>query len=44
MTKGKYNVSASAGPVSGETDTSDNSRVDGFVIITIPGDLNGDGS
>jgi hypothetical protein len=44
MTKGKYNVSASAGPVSGETNTSDNSRVDGLVIITIPGDLNGDGS
>jgi len=44
MTKGEYNVSASAGPVSGETDTSDNSRVDGLVIITIPGDLNGDRS
>ncbi|MGD0495534.1 MAG: cohesin domain-containing protein [Candidatus Bathyarchaeia archaeon] len=44
MTKGKYNVSASAGPVSGETDTSDNSRVDGLVTITIPGDLNGDRS
>jgi hypothetical protein len=44
ITKGKYNVSASAGPVSGEMDTSDNSRVDGLVIITIPGDVNGDGS
>lgn len=43
VTKGKYNVSASAGPVPGENDTSDNSRVDGSIIITIPGDLNGDG-
>jgi hypothetical protein len=44
MTKGEYNLSASAGPVSGETNTSDNSLFDGSVIITIPGDLNGDGS
>ena len=44
MTKGNYTVSATAGPVSGQTNTSDLSRVDGWVIITIPGDINGDGS
>ena len=44
MTEGKYNVSATAGPVSGQTNTTDNSLADGLVIVTIPGDLNGDGS
>jgi hypothetical protein len=29
-------------PVPGETDTSDNTLADGSIIITIPGDLNGD--
>jgi hypothetical protein len=43
MTKGQYYVNATARPVSGETDTSDNSLVVGWVIITIPGDVNGDG-
>jgi hypothetical protein len=44
MTKGKYNVSATAGPVSGQTNTTDDSLSDGLVIVTIPGDINGDGT
>jgi len=43
MTKGKYNVSATAGPVSGETDLSDNTAIGGRFVIAIPGDLNADG-
>lgn len=43
MIMGKYNISATAGPVPGETNTSDNSGVGGWVVVTIPGDLNADG-
>ncbi len=30
--------------VLGETDTGDNNMTDGLVVVTIPGDVNGDGS
>jgi len=39
---GNYTISATAGPVAGETNTGDNTRSDGTVLITIPGDINGD--
>lgn len=41
--KGNYTISAYAHPVPDETDTSDNSFTDGWVIMTIPGDVDGDG-
>jgi len=40
--KGNYTISAYAWPVPGETDLGDNTFVDGWVIITIPGDVDGD--
>jgi hypothetical protein len=43
MIKGKYNVSATAGPVLGEIDLSDNTAVGGWVVVAIPGDVNADG-
>lgn len=39
---GKYIVSAYATQVPNETDTSDNTFIDGTIIVTIPGDVNGD--
>ena len=39
---GIYKISAEASPVPDETDLADNSLTDGFVRITIPGDINGD--
>jgi hypothetical protein len=39
---GNYSISAYASPAEGETDTEDNALVDGWVLITIPGDVNGD--
>jgi hypothetical protein len=42
MTLGEYTVNATAGPVPGQTDTSDNNLTGGNVIITIPGDVEGD--
>jgi len=41
--KGNYTVSAYAWSVPGETDTTDNTFVDGWIVITIVGDVNGDG-
>jgi hypothetical protein len=41
--KGNYTISAYAWPVPDETDTNDNAFSDGWVIITIPGDIDGDG-
>jgi len=38
-----YAIIANASIVSGETDTADNSLVDGTIKVTIPGDLDGDG-
>jgi len=40
--KGNYTIWAYAWPVSGETDTGDNTFVDGVVKVTIPGDVDGD--
>jgi hypothetical protein len=40
--KGNYTISAYASPVLGETDTTDNTLIDGWIILTIPGDVNGD--
>jgi hypothetical protein len=39
---GNYTISAHATPSSGETNTTDNYISGGWVVITIPGDLNGD--
>jgi len=41
--KGNYTISAYAEPVMGEADTEDNRKEDGWVIVTIPGDVDGDG-
>jgi hypothetical protein len=40
---GDYTISAYAWPILGETDIDDNTFVDGWVIVSIPGDINGDG-
>ena len=40
--KGNYAISAYAWPVPGETDTADNTKVDGWVFVTLPGDVDGD--
>jgi len=37
---GNYTVSANADQVPGETDIADNTLVDGWVVVTIPGDIN----
>jgi hypothetical protein len=39
---GNYTISACAWPVPGETNPTDNAFVDGSVLVTVPGDLNGD--
>lgn len=41
FTKGNYEMSAVVEPVLYETNTTDNSRTDGMVILTIAGDVNG---
>lgn len=38
---GNYTISATAATVSGEMDTADNTFVDGVVLVTIPGDVDG---
>lgn len=40
--KGDYTISAYATSVPGETDTADNTYTDGLVVVTIPGDIDGD--
>jgi outer membrane protein assembly factor BamB len=40
---GNYTISAYATPVAGETNLADNTYVGGKVVVTIPGDFNGDG-
>jgi len=40
-TKGNYTVKAYAWPILGEDNTADNTFVDGWVIVTIPGDIDG---
>ena len=42
FSKGNYTISASASPVQGETDTTDNNSTDGWIVVTIPGDVGGD--
>ena len=39
-----YTITANASVVSGETDTADNTLIDGTVFIKLPGDVNGDGT
>jgi hypothetical protein len=39
---GNYTLSAYAEPVLGETETEDNTFVDGLIIVSIPGDIKGD--
>jgi len=40
--KGNYTISAYAWPITGETETADNTYTDDTVLVTIPGDVNGD--
>ena len=42
IAKGNYTITAYATPVLGETDTTDNTFVDGWVVVTIQGDVDGD--
>lgn len=42
--KGKYAIKAIADPVPDETNTTDNTLTDGWVSVTIPGDINCDGT
>jgi len=39
---GNYTITANATSLPGETDTADNTYIDGWVIVTIPCDVNGD--
>ena len=39
---GNYTIWAYAWPVPGETDTADNTYIDGWILVTIPADINGD--
>jgi hypothetical protein len=39
---GNYNITVYATPVSGETGTTDNNMTGGWVLVTIPGDVDGD--
>jgi len=43
ITKGYFNISATAGPVAGETDLTDNTRVGPMIRLKIPGDIDGNG-
>ena len=40
--EGNYTISAYAHPVPGETDVEDNTLIDGVMMVTIPGDVDGD--
>jgi len=40
--KGNYTIWAYVSPISGEVNVADNTLTDGWIIITIPGDINGD--
>jgi len=42
IAKGNYTIWAYAWPVPGETDTADNTFTDGWILVTLPGDINGD--
>jgi len=43
VAKSNYTISSNVIEVPGETDLSDNVFIDGFVLVTFPGDVNGDG-
>lgn len=40
---GSYTITAYATPVYGESNTADNTFTDGWVLVTVPGDVDGDG-
>jgi parallel beta-helix repeat protein len=40
--KGTYRIEASIPPVLNETNTDDNTLVDGWMLVTLPGDVDGD--
>jgi outer membrane protein assembly factor BamB/chitodextrinase len=40
--RGNYTIWAYVWPLQGETDTEDNTFPDGSILVTIPGDINGD--
>ena len=42
VVKGNYTITAEAAPIPGETDTMDNTMTDGWVIVTLVGDINAD--
>jgi len=42
ITKGDYTLTAEVTQVPGETDVTDNILIDGSVLVTTPGDVNGD--
>jgi len=42
VAKGNYTVAAEATILPGETDRADNTLSDGWIFVTIPGDVNGD--
>jgi hypothetical protein len=39
---GNYTISAYAWPLTGESDLEDNTYTNGWIVVTIPGDMNGD--
>jgi cytochrome c biogenesis protein CcdA len=39
FTRGNYRISSAVAPILGEIDTDDNILVDGWVLVTIPGDI-----
>jgi parallel beta-helix repeat protein len=41
--RGNYTISAYAEPVPSETDTSDNNFTDGWILVSVVGDVSGDG-
>ncbi len=42
LAKGNYILHAIAEPVAGEIDMADNTFIDAWILVTIPGDINGD--
>ena len=42
VAKGNYTIKAEATPIPDETDTTDNTLTDGTIVVTIPGDVDGD--
>lgn len=42
VAKDNYTIKAVADTIPGETDTTDNTLINGWVVVTIPGDVDGD--